>query len=137
LASPDSGAAFAAFPAWSPDGRSLAYVQDESIMIRDLASGRARRLSRAPRTPHSLRWSPNGKFLAVVSGNIAFTAGTYPSMSILNVGNAGQSSIWVMGVGGGDTVRVSDAGGRALNVAPVWTPNSHALLYISNRDGSR
>jgi len=134
---PDSGASFTAFPAWSPDGRSIAYVQDASILIRDLASGASRVVSRALGTPHSLRWSPDGRYLALVSGNIEFVVGTYPWSNILNVGNAGQSSVWVMPTSGADTVRVSDAVGRSLNMSPVWTPDSRALLYVSNRDGAR
>lgn len=54
-------------PAWSPDGRHLAYcVQelDESqiIRIRNMAMGQERELD--PDLPHfsSLRWSPDGKF---------------------------------------------------------------------------
>lgn len=137
LVAPDSGASFAAFPAWSPDGKSLAYVQDTSIFVRNVSNSQTQRLSGVPRTPHSLRWSPNGKFIALVSGNLEFVAGTYPWTSILNVGNAGQSSVWVMPAAGGDTVRVSEAVGTTLNVAPAWLPDSRGLLYVSNRDGGR
>ena len=137
IVAPDSGAQYAAFPAWSPDGKALAYVQDNAVLVRDLASGIARRLTGTPRTPHSLRWSPDGKRLALVSGNIEFAVGTYPWASMLNVGNAGQSSVWIMSIAGGDTARVSDAVGRSLNTAPVWMPDSKALLYVSNRDGAR
>ena len=137
LVSPDSGATFAGFPAWSPDGKSIAYVQDTAILIRDLSTNATRHLTGVPRTPHSLRWSPDGRRLALVSGNIEFVVGTFPWSSILNVGNAGQSSIWVLSVAGHDTARVSDAVGRALNVSPVWTPDGRGLLYVSNRDGAR
>jgi Tol biopolymer transport system component len=137
LLAPDSGATFVAFPAWSPDGRSIAYVQDAAIEIRDLSTGATRVLRKAFGTPNSLRWSPNGRYLALVSGNIEFVVGTYPWSSILNVGNAGQSSMWVMPISRGDTVRVSDRVGGSLNMSPVWTPDSRALLYVSNRDGAR
>ena len=137
LVAPDSGGSFAAFPAWSPDGKSIAYVQDTAILIRDISSGTSRRLPGLPRTPHSLRWSPDGRWLALVSGNIEFVVGTFPWSSILNVGNAGQSSIWILSVVGNDTMRVSDAVGRSLNMSPVWTPDSRALVYVSNRDGAR
>jgi Tol biopolymer transport system component/predicted Ser/Thr protein kinase len=137
LIAPDSGASFAAFPTWSPDGKSMAYVQDTAILIRDLSTKSTRRVPGLPRTPHSLRWSPDGRRLALVSGNIEFVVGTFPWASILNVGNAGQSSIWILSVAGNDTVRVSDAVGRSLNVSPVWTPDSRAVVYVSNRDGAR
>lgn len=57
-------------PAWSPDGRYLAYgiqKSDESqtICIRNMETGQERAID--PNLPHflSLRWSPDGKFFLV------------------------------------------------------------------------
>jgi len=54
-------------PAWSPDGRHLAYCvqeldESQTIRIRNMATGQERELD--PDLPHfsSLRWSPDGKF---------------------------------------------------------------------------
>lgn len=59
-------------PAWSPEGRHLAYCvhqSDESatIRIRNMVAGQERELD--PDLPHfnSLRWSPDGKFFLVSS----------------------------------------------------------------------
>jgi Tol biopolymer transport system component/serine/threonine protein kinase len=137
LVEPDSGASFVGFPAWSPDGSEIAYVQDSAVFIRAMAGGSARRLARAPLTSHSLRWSPNGEFIAVVSGNREFALGTYPWVSIANLGNAGPSALLVMPVRGGEPSRVTIGGARALNTSPLWMPDSRSLLYISNQDGAR
>lgn len=57
-------------PAWSPDGRHLAYCVHQSdksaaIRIRNMVTGQERELD--PDLPHfnSLRWSPDGKFFLV------------------------------------------------------------------------
>jgi Tol biopolymer transport system component len=86
-------------------------------------------------TPHSLRWSPDGTMIALVSGNAEFALGTFPWVSITNVGNAGPSSILVVPAQGGTPTRIT--GDRALNTSPVWTPDSRGLLYISSRGGTR
>jgi Tol biopolymer transport system component/serine/threonine protein kinase len=131
----DSDAAYVAFPAWSPDGRQIAYVQDGAVMIRATPGGPARRLTSAPNTPHSLQWSPDGRMLTLVSGNTEFAFGTYPWVSITNLGNAGPSAVWVLPVDGGTGTRVTE--GTTLNTSPVWMPDARGLLYISNRDGAR
>lgn len=132
---PDSGAEYVAFPAWSPDGKQLAYVQDGGLYVHPVAGGPSRRLSQLSGTLHSPRWSPDGKLIAYVSGNTEFAMGTYPWVSIANVGNAGPSSIWIVPAQGGTATRVTD--GLALNTSPAWEPNARSLLFISNRDGAR
>ena len=57
-------------PAWSPDGRYLAYGiqkpnKSQTIRIRNMETGQERAID--PNLPHflSLRWSPDGKFFLV------------------------------------------------------------------------
>jgi Tol biopolymer transport system component len=56
---------------WSPDGRSIAYIADNSIFVSDAESGVATRLtdrtdnSSAPR-PEACVFSPDGKRIAYV-----------------------------------------------------------------------
>jgi Tol biopolymer transport system component len=56
---------------WSPNGRSIAYVADNSVFVSDVATGVATRLTTradaaaAPR-PEACVFSPNGKRIAYV-----------------------------------------------------------------------
>jgi Tol biopolymer transport system component len=53
-------------PAWSPDGRQLAYPCGKAIVTVDIARHRRRRLSNRQMidNPDSVAWSPDGRFLA-------------------------------------------------------------------------
>jgi len=60
-------------PRLSPDGATLAYLADDGgafeVTLTNLSTGERRRLSHfAPRAPVDLRWSPSGKYLAVILG---------------------------------------------------------------------
>lgn len=55
-------------PRWSPSGDRLAYISNETgdseIYVRWLATGQTALVSNLPRSPSSLRWSPDGKWIA-------------------------------------------------------------------------
>jgi serine/threonine-protein kinase len=124
--------------AWSPDGREVAYVgsprrpgsfeRPESIFVRP-PDGGAPRFVAGVFDPHSLAWSPDGKWLALVSGNDQFAVGT------ALFGNTGPSAIFVVPAAGGTPVPVTD--NTKLNVSPAWTPDGRHLLFVSDRDGAR
>jgi Tol biopolymer transport system component/imidazolonepropionase-like amidohydrolase len=58
-------------PAWSPDGKNIAYVSDRygsfDVFVRNLADGSERRMTTAPTAEMSPTWSPDGAKLTVVS----------------------------------------------------------------------
>ncbi len=124
--------------AWSPDGRQVAYVRSprrvpftersESIYAMPPDGGRSH-LVGSVADPHSLTWSPDGRWLALVSGNDQFAVGTS------NFGNKGPSAIVLVPVVGGTPVPVTD--NAALNVSPAWTSDSRHILFVSDRDGAR
>ncbi|HMA42118.1 MAG TPA: protein kinase [Gemmatimonadales bacterium] len=124
--------------AWSPDGRQVAYVgsprrpgsfeRPESIFVRP-PDGGAPRFVAVVFDPHSLAWSPDGKWLALVSGNDQFAVGT------ALFGNTGPSAIVLVPPAGGAPVPVTD--NTKLNVSPAWAPDSRHLLFVSDREGAR
>jgi len=54
-------------PAWSPDGRSLAFVKDSQAHLYDVAAGTWRKVSDLQGGAGSLKWTPDGAALVVVS----------------------------------------------------------------------
>jgi serine/threonine-protein kinase len=111
--------------AWSPKGDRVAYTSADTLYVRDLdAETPARALVRRPQV-HSPSWSPDGRYLAFVSGNLQYQT----------TGNIAPSSIWVVNATGGEPVRVTDD--RPLHASPVWLPGGRGLLYVSDQDGGR
>src|SRR5712692_5400256 len=127
-------------PAWSPDGRQVAYVRSprrvvgasterpESIYVTSPDGGPSRFVGLVF-DPHSLRWSPDSRWLALVSGNAQF------AVSAATFANKGPSAIVLVPAAGGAPVPVTD--NAALNVSPAWTPDSRHILFVSNREGAR
>jgi len=135
LVKPQSPARWVGYPAWSPDGRTLAYAQDGVLYTRAVAGGTPQPVRGAPPEPHSLAWSPDGEWIALVTGNPTFVIGAGPWGSEVNIGNTGPSTIWVTPARGGAPVRITDD--RSLHTSPIWLPGGRTLLFVSNRDGER
>lgn len=111
-------------PAWSPDGRTLAFVRDGSIWLVAADGGEARRLTSGPRDTGG-RWSPDGR-------SIAFTTGRH--------GSFGNAEIYVVDVHSEVERRLTfneavlaDFKGSALDFEPAWSPDGRELAFTSGR----
>ncbi|WP_018680421.1 amidohydrolase family protein [Actinokineospora enzanensis] len=95
-------------PAWSRDGRLLAYASDkggsEDIYVRDLASGKETRLTSGPATEYAPAFSPDGT-------RIAFQDNTYQTFTVP--------------VAGGTPTRVIAA--QNVPGKPTWSADGRTL----------
>jgi Tol biopolymer transport system component len=109
---------------WSRDSKSIAYVNNDSLLIADVERPPPRLLVTGNGI-HSPALSPDGRWVAYVVGNFQ-----YPTFA-----NLAPSAIWVVSTSGGKPVRITE--NQPLNVSPVWLPDSRRLLFVSTRDGGR
>ena len=116
----------------SPSGDRLAFVvhEEESIYIADVDGTNAKKIPTSPARDvvHSLAWSPDGRFIAYVTGNPTFVHGDA-------IGNLAASTIWVVPTSGGASLPISQD--THLNTSPAWTPDGSHVLFVSTRGGGR
>lgn len=125
--SPNTG--IASFPAWSPDGARLAYVVYDTVIVRTLGTGATTRLG-VIEDAHTLAWSPDGRWIATVSGNSAFLYGDRYGARGTGLGNLAPSSVLLLPAGGGAAVRLT--GSELLHTSPEWLDATSLLIVVGN-----
>lgn len=107
-------------PAWSPDGRRLAYVSFESkrtaIYVQELATGARERVASNEGINGSPAWSPDGRRLA------------------LTLSKGGNPDIYVLDLSTRALTQITDHFG--IDTEPAWSPDGSHLIFTSGRGGN-
>jgi Tol biopolymer transport system component/serine/threonine protein kinase len=121
---------FGFFPAWSPDGREVAFstegfsdpnsrrLSPSMIWVVNVSTAERRQLTDA-KTGDAAQpaWSPDGARIAYWGKH-----------------KGGQRDIWTIPARGGDPAQVTDD--AAFDWNPVWSPDGKFLYFASDRGGS-
>jgi Tol biopolymer transport system component len=118
-------------PAWSPDGRRIAFVSDRDdgtfaytrdsrdgadVYVMNADGSRQRRLTRNAFYDGAPTWSPDGQRIAFVS-----TRDGNQEIYVMNADGSGQWNL-TQGPGGGSS--------------PAWSPDGQRIAFRSLRDGN-
>lgn len=106
-------------PAWSPDGKEIAYVSFESsrpaIYRQNLQSGAREQLTNFRGLNGAPAWSPDGKKMAMV------------------LSKDGSPDIYLMDLASKQLQRITRH--YAIDTEPTWMPDGKSLLFTSDRGG--
>ncbi len=113
-------------PRLSPDGRLVAYTvkayqrkedgADTDVYMVPLAGGEPLRLTASPKPETSPRWSPDGRYLAFLSGR-----------------EGKKTQVWLLPRVGGEAVQLTHYPADVQNLA--WSPDGKRLaLVVGDRD---
>ncbi|MEM9172908.1 MAG: Tol-Pal system beta propeller repeat protein TolB [Pseudomonadota bacterium] len=108
-------------PAWSPDGRQLAYVSFESgqaaVFVQSLRTGRRERVSQRPGVNNAPAWSPDGRRLALTLSDAD-----------------GNLDVYVLQLRGKKLTRLTER--RSIDTEPSWSSDGQRVFFTSDRGGA-
>jgi TolB protein len=108
-------------PAWSQDGRSLAYVSFHSglpaIYVQVLKTGEQVRVSARSGINSAPAWSPDGSQLAVALSR-----------------RDGNVDIYLLSLATQELQRLTDD--PSIDTEPAWSPDGHSIYFTSDRSGA-
>jgi TolB protein len=106
-------------PAWSPDGKRIAYVSFENkssaIFVQTLSTGERQKVSETPGINGAPAWSPDGSQLA------------------LTLSKDGNPDIYIMDLASRSLRRLTDH--LAIDTEPNWSRDGRMIVFTSDRGG--
>ncbi len=106
-------------PAWSPDGRRLAYVSFEDkrakIYVQNVADGKRELIAQFKGINGAPAWSPDGRRLA------------------MTLSKAGNAEIYVLDIATRRLRRLTR--NFAIDTEPAWSPDGRWIVFTSDRAG--
>ncbi len=106
-------------PAWSPDGRKLAYVSFErkkaSIYVQEVFTGRRQKVASFKGINGAPAWSPDGRKLA------------------MTLSKGGSPDIYVYDLARKSLKQLTRHYG--IDTEPAWSPDSRNIIFTSDRGG--
>ena len=107
-------------PAWSPDGKWLAYVSFEhkraTVYVQQVSSGVRQLVSARAGINGAPAWSPDGRKLAITLS-----------------GSDGNPEIYTLDLSNQQLTRLTDD--PSINTEPVWAPDGQSIYFTSDRGG--
>ncbi|MEL6869026.1 MAG: Tol-Pal system beta propeller repeat protein TolB [Pseudomonadota bacterium] len=108
-------------PAWSPDGRQLAYVSFEdgsaAVYAQTLRTGRRQKVSGRPGVNNAPAWSPDGRQLALTLSDAD-----------------GNLDVYVRNIADGKLTRLTKR--RSIDTEPAWAADGKSVYFTSDRGGA-
>src|SRR5262245_25269918 len=108
-------------PRVSPDGKWVAYTvtsldakedaADADVYMAPLAGGEAVRVTASKKSETAPRWSPDGRYLAFLSGR-----------------EGKKTQVWLLPRAGGEGVKLTDYKGSVSD--PAWSPDGTRLALV-------
>ncbi|KOR30645.1 translocation protein TolB [Achromatium sp. WMS2] len=107
-------------PAWSPDGKKIAYVSFENkqhtIYVQELGTGERQQVAAYSGINSAPAWAPDGTRLAVV------------------LSKDGDPEIYVLNLDTKYLERITN--NIAIDTEPSWSPDGNFIIFTSDRGGS-